>query len=112
MDSLYTYVKNDQATSFTVNEFIERHVPGQFKDKYQYFMDNRRFPSRAVRRDTTDLKGKLRRRRFKYSGDIEFSAAPESIAEGLVTIDTLAPTDEEPQETTKITIRTPFLKET
>lgn len=112
MDSLYTYVKNDQAPSFTVSEFTERHVPGQFQDKYQSFMDGRNFPGRAVQRNTEDIKGKLRRRRFRYGGDIEFSAPPEAMAAGLVKIDTLPPTEEGGSEITQVTIRAPFLKET
>ncbi|MCT4654370.1 MAG: nucleoid-associated protein [Cohaesibacter sp.] len=111
-DSLYTYVKNDQSPTFTVEEFTERHVPSQFRDQYQEFMISRQFPNRAVRRDTTDLKSKLRRRRFKYDGNIELSVPPEAIANGMVTMDVRPEEDTMKNEITQVTIRAPFLKET
>jgi nucleoid-associated protein YejK len=83
-DALYTYVKNEQAPTFTVQEFAERYLPKSVQDRYSSFMKRKQFPERAVKRDTSDLRGKLKRRRFKYGTDIEFSASPEAIAEGRV----------------------------
>lgn len=111
-DSLYTYVKNDQAPTFTVAEFAERHVPVNLRDEYQAFMEAKQFPTRAVRRDTADLKGRLKRRRFKYQNDIEFSAPPDAIADGLVSIEGGRLDGEDRAEVTTITIRTQFVKET
>ena len=111
-DSLYTYVKNDQSPTFTVSEFAERHVPLDLRDKYQKFMLGKQFPDRAVRRDTGELKGRLKRRRFKYSIDIEFSAPPEALADGLVSIATLPQSDAGQGEITQITINAAFLRET
>lgn len=112
-DSLYTYVKNDQAPTFTVEEFADRHVPLEIRDNYRGFMVSKQFPERAIRRDTAELRTRLRRRKFKYGTDIEFSASPEAIADGRVTIDTLQPTDGSGgAERTVITISDPFVRET
>lgn len=113
-DSLYTYVKNDQAPTFTVAEFADRHVPLDLRDVYQAFMRRKQFPDRAVRRDTAELKGRLKRRRFKYGQDIEVSAPPETIANGLVTFESEVRDQdgEDRAEITRITINTEFLKET
>lgn len=112
-DSLYTYVKNDQAPTFTVEEFADRHVPLEIRDNYRGFMVSKQFPQRAIRRDTAELTTRLRRRKFKYGTDIEFSASPEAIADGRVTIDTLPPVDGSAgAEKTVITISEPFVRET
>ena len=111
-DALYTYVKNDQAPTFTVEEFADRHVPIDNRDNYREFMVSKQFPERAVRRDTAELTTRLRRRKFKYGTDIELSASPEALADGRVTIETV------PQvggaggiDRTVITISDPFVKE-
>lgn len=113
-DSLFTYIKNEQAPTFTVDEFAERYVPLEVRDRYQTFMRNKQFPERAVRRDIADLRTRLKRRRFKYGTDIEFSASPEAMSEGRVTIQTVEAVDghEVPGgEVTIITIKDPFVKE-
>ncbi|WP_323034899.1 nucleoid-associated protein [Pararhodobacter sp.] len=113
-DSLFTYIKNDQAPTFTVDEFAERYVPLDIRDRYQTFMRNKQFPERAVRRDIAELRSRLKRRRFKYGTDIEFSASPEAMAEGRVSIQTQDAVDVQAEargEITVITIKDPFVKE-
>lgn len=115
IDALYTYVKSDQAPTFTVDEFAGRFVPPDLQDRYDDFMTSRRFPTRAVRRDTSQIAGKLRRRRFKYGTDIEFSAAPEALAEGRALIETfkaVGDRPDQPETWTRITIKAPFTGET
>ena len=113
-DALFTYVKNEQAPTFTVNEFAERYLPLHARDKYSNFMASNQFPTRAVKRDVAELRGKLKRRRFKYGTDIELSASPEAMSDGRVTIDTVPPegADARVPETTIITIREAFVRET
>ncbi|WP_395173946.1 nucleoid-associated protein [Roseibium alexandrii] len=114
-DALYTYVKTEKSPTFTVSEFAERYVPLDIRDKYQSFMRNRHFPERAVKRDTSDLKGKLKKRTFKYGTDILFSASPEAIAEKRAVIETETANDPhtgEDREQTVIRINDPFVKET
>ncbi len=111
LDSLYTYVKNDQAPTFTTKEFTERYIPEDLKDKYGTFMIGKHFPDRAIKRDIDDLKNKLKRRRFQYDNNIELSVPPEVIANGLVTIDTLPQDGGEANAITHIKIRAPFLTE-
>lgn len=115
IDALYTYVKSDHAPTFSFDEFGERHVPQNLQDRYEAFMTNRRFPARAVVRDTSHMAGKLRRRRFKYGTDIEFSVAPEALAEGRALIETFQAVGEHvgrPEVWTRITIKAPFAGET
>ena len=114
IDALYTYVKSEQSQTFTVDEFTQRYVPEELQDQYGNHMTRKQFPARAVQRDTSELKGKLKRRRFKYGTDIEFSASPEAIAEKRATIETKSvdPTTATAGQTvTVITIQDGFVKE-
>lgn len=57
---------------------------------------------------------RLRRRRFKYGTDIEFSSSPEALAEGRATIETVEAPEEDRDMTdvwTRITIKAPFSEE-
>ncbi len=111
-DALYTYIKNDQAPTFTIDEFADRHVPLDIRGSYHEFMVSNKFPERAVCRNTVELTTRLKRRKFKYGTDIEFSASPEAIADGRVTIDTVPSTSSSGgTEKTVITISDQFVKE-
>ncbi|MCU9850362.1 nucleoid-associated protein [Defluviimonas sp. WL0024] len=113
-DALYTFVKTDKAPTFTVHEFTDRYVPEELQDNYAKFMKGKQFPDRAVQRDTAELTSRLKRRRFKYGTDIEFSASPEAIAQGRATIGTQAvanPETGQADAVTVITILDQFVKE-
>jgi hypothetical protein len=114
VEALYTYVKSDQAPTFSVNEFAERHIPNELQDRFDQYMSSKRFPSRAVIRNTSQMAGKLRRRRFKYGTDIEFSAAPEALAEGRAVIETFRAIEQigvQEETWTRITIKAAFAGE-
>lgn len=113
-DALYTFVKTDTSQTFTVDEFASRYVPDELKDRYEGFMESRQFPQRAVQRDISELRSRLKRRRFKYGTDIEFSASPEAIAEGRAKIKTVqnpGAAEEDSAFVTVITIQSPFTGE-
>lgn len=115
VDALFPYLKTERAETFTVDEFNERFMPENLQDDYQQFMRSKGFPERAVRRDTEGLRGRLRRRRFKYEGNIEVSGPPEVFTDGRATI-AFIPNDrvgaDEPEKITVITIREKFIRET
>ncbi|WP_444462224.1 nucleoid-associated protein [Rhodobacter capsulatus] len=115
VDALFPYLKTEKAETFTVEEFTERFMPEELQDEFQQFMRAKSFPERAIRRDTENLRGRLRRRRFKYEGNIELSAPPEAFNEGRAKID-FVPNDrsgdDEPEKITVVTIRGKFIGET
>lgn len=82
-------MKTDKADTFTCGEFGEKYIQDDLQDKYEKFMAKRKFPERAIKRDISDLKSKLKRRQFKYGNDILFSASPEAISEQRAVIKTL-----------------------
>lgn len=112
VDALYTFVKTDQDPTFTAEEFNERYVPQDLRERYENFMTVSKFPARAVVRDTQQLSRRLKRRRFKYGSDIEFSISPEALAEDRAEI-SIIPAPEEPDGVwTRIIVKVPFSGET
>ncbi|NKM30778.1 nucleoid-associated protein [Rhizobium laguerreae] len=85
-DALYTFVKTEQAATFTTHEFADKYLPNEQKDTYKRFMTSKRFPERAVVRDTAQMGARLRRRRFKFGDSIEFSVSPELLHNNEVKI--------------------------
>jgi hypothetical protein len=49
------------------------------RDPFAQFLREKRFTPNAVVRDTSQMSDRLRRRRFKFGGDIELSASPEAL---------------------------------
>lgn len=106
IDSLYVFVRDEQAPTFTADEFGDRYLPQPLRDPFSKFLDNRKFTANAVVRDTSQMGNRLRRRRLKFGGDIELSASPEALA-SKVTIEPVAgdAVDGTIPQWTRITIR-------
>ena len=79
IDSLYVFVRDDQDSTFTADQFGSRFLPAELTDAYGDFMSNKKFTPNAVVRDTSQMGNRLRRRRLKFGGDIELSASPEAL---------------------------------
>jgi hypothetical protein len=116
-DALYTFVKVEQSPTFTSQEFGDAYLPVELRDPFKRYLDAKKFPTnRAIVRDTSDMGGRLRRRKFKFGADIDFSASPEAIRDKTVVIEEMrAPRDTsanneaaEGETWTTITIRRPM----
>lgn len=79
VDALITFVQADTAKTFTADEFSQRHLPVDMRDSFNNFVEAKKFPMRAVVRDTSQMATKLKRRRFKFGSDIELSVSPEAL---------------------------------
>ncbi len=105
-DALYTFIKTEKAPTFTAQEFADSYLPNQQKDSFREFLSRKRFPDRAIVRDTANMAGRLRRRKFKFGENVEFSVSPELLHTKEVTIDQIPAADDNPEAVwTKITIR-------
>ena len=107
LTSLYTYLKVDQTPTIQVNSFSTAYLPVGNQDDYRNFMQGKNFPLTAVLKDTSDIKGRLRKRRVKFSGSIELTAPPESFKD-LITMEAIPADGAElgqPNEWTRITIK-------
>jgi hypothetical protein len=114
VDALITFVQADNAKTFTANEFAERHLPVDLRDAFGDFVDAKQFPMRAVIRDTSQMGTRLKRRRFKFGSDIEFSTTPEALNDQTVILKFGKAKDfggEGAEPWTQITIKQPMTDE-
>lgn len=112
IDSLYVFVRDEQAPVFTAGEFADRFLPDELQDDYLHFVERKNFTPNAVVRDTSQMGTRLRRRRFTFGPDVELSASPEALTQ-KVTIEPVEgpPIDGTPQPWTRVTIRQPLTGE-
>lgn len=80
-DSLYVFVKDEQAPTFTAEQFNDRYIPEGLQAPYTEFMEAKKFPSHAVVRDTSKMGSRLRRRRMKFGSEIELRGSPTALQE-------------------------------
>ena len=86
-DALFAFVKVDQTPTFTSQQFGEAYLPAELRDPFNSFLESKKFPTnRAVVRDISEMGARLKRRKYKFGPDIEFSASPDAIRNGTVTI--------------------------
>jgi len=85
-DALYTFVKTERAPTFTYKEFADSYLPTEQKENYRRYMAGKRFPDRAVMRDVGQMGLRLRRRKFRFGDQAEFSVSPELLHKKEVSI--------------------------
>jgi hypothetical protein len=112
MDSLFVFLRTEDAATFTASQFSERYIPAAVRDPYETFLQSRKFTSNAVVRDTSQMGNRLRRRRLSFGGDIELSASPQTLADkNKVEIKDITETqvdgEMQPVRWTQITIKEP-----
>ncbi|WP_148300083.1 nucleoid-associated protein [Acetobacter papayae] len=114
-DALFAFVKVDQTPTFTSQQFGETYLPPELRDPFNKFLESKKFPTnRAVVRDLSEMSGRLRRRKYKFGPDIEFSVSPDAIRDGTATIEDLPAEDlagGEARIWTRITIRRPVTEQ-
>ncbi|MER9407965.1 nucleoid-associated protein [Mesorhizobium sp. M0317] len=115
-DALFAFVKVDQAPTFTSQQFGDTYLPPELRDPFNKFLEAKKFPTnRAVVRDISEMGGRLRRRKYKFGPDIEFSASPDAIRNGTVTIKDVPAGDVSDGEAaaswTRITVRRPVTEQ-
>ncbi len=106
--ALYSYLKVDQAPTVDTGTFANRFLDSpSMRDAYGIFMKQNNFPSSAISKDLSGLKGRLRRRKITFKSDIQLSATVEDF-ENLVTVEALRGDilpDGSRSEWTQITVR-------
>lgn len=114
-DALIAFVKFDNAPTFTSQQFGETYLPLELRDPFKTFLESKKFPTyRSVVRDLSEMSGRLRRRKYKFGPDIEFSASPDAIRDHVVIIEALPAVDIAEggaSSWTRITIRRPIIEQ-
>jgi 37-kD nucleoid-associated bacterial protein len=114
VDALITFVQADNAKTFTADEFAQKYLPVDMRDPFGEFAESKKFPMRAVVRDTSQMASKLKRRRFRFGSDIEFSVTPEALNNKTVILKTGKSTEfggDGKELWTQITIKQPMTDE-
>lgn len=101
-NGLYTYLKLDQGNIVQVSQFADRYMPPDMGDDYQRHMRQQNFPTAAVAKDLSEVRGSLRLRRFRFPGSITLSGPPEAVRD-LVSVEPII--SDEGDEWTQVTIR-------
>jgi hypothetical protein len=89
--ALYTFLKVDQRSTFSVGDFASRYLKGAVRDLYRTRMREAGFPTTAVNKDLAYLTSVLRRRRLRFTSDVSISAP----AEGFGKLVKILPQDED-----------------
>lgn len=101
-NSLFTYLKVDQSPNIQVGSFADRFMDRDLGDEYREHMRRARFPTEAIAKDLTEIRGRLRLRRFRFPSSIVLSGPPEAISQ-LVKVENIE--SEAGEAWTQITVR-------
>lgn len=106
IDSLHVFVRDEQDPTFSAEQYSDRYLPEVLQDPYSAYMEAKKFTAGAVVRDTSQMAGRLRRRRLKFGADIELSASPEALSD-KITIEAIDghAADGQIERWTRLTIR-------
>lgn len=85
---LYSYLKVDQTPTVEVGTFANAYLDPAMRDNYRRHMAAEDFPMTAVPKDLSELANKLKRRRVRFSRDVQLSAPADAFAD-LITIETI-----------------------
>lgn len=79
---LYSYLKTDTGGTIKVSEFANRYFENEeLRQKYQVFMRDKKMPGRAISKDLTYLKNKLKRRSMFFTSNVKISGPAERFPE-------------------------------
>jgi hypothetical protein len=84
MSALYTYLKVDNNQTISVDDFAQRYLPDVVaRDSYSIYMQNKNVPMISFNKDMAMLKGKLKKRKIKFTNDVYILAPSETFNENV-----------------------------
>ncbi len=89
LTGLYSYLRVDQAQNIDVATFANNYLEQNLRDAYRNHMHAEGFPTNAVAKDLAELQGKLKKRRVRFSQDVQLTA-PAASFKDLIEIETFA----------------------
>jgi hypothetical protein len=81
LTSLYTYLKVDQTPTIEVSTYSNNYLSPDLKDDYASFMAKKSFPDHAIPKDVSHIQNYLKRRKLRFSRDVQLTAPPEAFNE-------------------------------
>lgn len=79
--ALYTYLKTSQNTIIQVADFADQYLQTEFQDNYSAYMKNNEFPQNAVSKDLTNIANRLKRRKLRFSSEVDLTAPSDKFKE-------------------------------
>ena len=83
VDGLFVFVRDEQAATFTADQFSQRLLPLALRDPYAEFLQSSKLRQTAINRDLSDMGSRLKRRVYKFGGDIALSGPAKALAEDV-----------------------------
>lgn len=84
-NSLYVYLKVSQNQTIKTSDFANEYLGTDLKDRYLDYMETKEFPQNSIMKDISYLKRKLKKRRIKFTSDVQL-VAPSNNFDQLVKI--------------------------
>jgi hypothetical protein len=88
LTGLYSYLKVDQAQTVGISAFADAYLETSMHTPYRNHMIAEDFPTIAVAKDLSELTNKLRRRRLRFSRNVQLVAPADAFAD-LITLETI-----------------------
>jgi len=89
MSALYVYLKVRAENTLNVGDFADTYFETPtLKDAYKTFMASKKVPSIDILRDTSMIANKLRRRRIKFSNNVDIYAPVDSFNDNITIVET------------------------
>lgn len=106
IDSLYVFVRDETSPTFSASEFASRFLENENQGSFLKFIERKHVPTRTIVRDISGMGTRLRKRRFHFGADIEFSVSVEALNSD-VSIEEIEPISPHKSATkwTKITVK-------
>lgn len=80
-NALYTYLKTDKNATIETSSFAETYLPDTIEDDYISFMENKKFPTNSIIKNTSLIKSKLRIRKLSFSTEVKITAPADKFSE-------------------------------
>ena len=108
VDGLFVFVRDEQTSTFTADQFSQRLLPLELRDPYAEFLQSNKLRQTSISRDLSDMGSRLKRRVYKFGGDIALSGPAKALAEDVSLKEV---TSEDGSVSTHVIIKRPFAGE-
>jgi hypothetical protein len=84
MTALYTYLKVDNIQTISVDDFAQKYLPDvEVRDLYSNYMQSKKIPMNSFSKNTDMIKNKLRKRKIKFTNEVDIYAPSEDFEKNV-----------------------------
>jgi len=90
MSALYVYMKVKTDNTLNVSDFAQTYfATPTTQDTYKEFMASKKVPATDIVRDLSMIVNKLRRRRIKFSNEVDIYAPVDNFSENVIILESV-----------------------